>query len=464
MRTQTTNGENALITTGSSLVNFFFNVGAARNNVEGIRRTFATALEVDPVKATAILLWSRDIRHGGAGERKVFRQLVRDLTDYDMELAEKVIRLIPEIGRFDDFLSLYDTNCEHIALRVWADHLINGNVLAFKWADRKNVKLRQFMNFKNEAEFRKFISAGRSGKILEQLMCSGRWQEIQYGKLPSIAGARYAKAFGRKDAVRYSEFMTSKETKVNASVAFPHDVYRMIKNIQYDTNKETQIAAATKYWENLAQLDVNGNILVMADVSGSMGCICSGCITCMDVSVSLGAFIAEQCKGHFNGKLMTFSARPTIVTLPKDANLQSKFSFVENMAWGMNTDIAAGFRAILKEATNAKVSQDQMPKYLLILSDMQFDQAVTNPNDKNTMLEKMRAEYESNGYELPQVIFWNLNASYGNFPSISKENGVAMVSGFSPAILKAVLAAEDLRPDLVLNEAIAPFIEMLQGV
>jgi hypothetical protein len=449
-RTSTTNGAAAFKSTGNNLVNFFFNVGASRNNISGAKDSFEMAFAQDKTKAAAILLWARDIRHGGAGERAVFRAVLADLIKADVSLAEKVLRQIPACGRFDDLTVAYGTPLESLAVGIWKEALEAGNAIAFKWADRSDKRLQKAFRM-NEARLRKFISNGRKATVVEQAMCAKDWGNISYGKLPSVAGLRYSKAFKKHDEKRYSDFMTNKNTKVNAAVAFPHDVYRLYKNANGDD------VAASKYWENLADIVADGNILPMCDVSGSMECPASGDITCLDVSISLGVYLAQRIKGKFNGKLITFSEFPTIVDLPKSKKLGDLFSFVGKMNWGMNTNFDKAFMTILAEARKYNVAPADMPKMLLVLSDMQFDQGVRG----NTAHETMKQEFARYGYTMPKVVYWNLNASYGNFPTMGSESNVALVSGFSPKVLEAVLQSKEFGPESVMNEAIAPFIKML---
>jgi hypothetical protein len=459
----TANGAVAMKATGSALVDLFFNIGAARKNPDGIIKNWEDAYLADSKVATAILLWARDIRHGGAGERKVFRTIVKHLAEVDEALATRVVALIPKIGRFDDLRVFYGTDLEKASCQIWAKALTEGDAIAFKWTDRSDKVLRNFMGFRNEAEFRKYISKGRKGTIVETAMCNKDWSSIEYGKLPSVAGARYAKAFKKNDEARYTKFITAKDTTVNTKALFPHDVFRAYKY-------GGQADAASKYWDNLPKMEVAGNILVMPDVSGSMCCPCSGKIQCIDVAVSLGAYLAQQCQGNFHNKLITFSDEPTLVKIPNKKDIKEIFGFIERMQWGGSTNFEGAFHAILEDAVRNKVPQSEMPSHLLVLSDMQFNPGYLDGTmsfygdsvrKKKTMHKGMKEAFEEAGYKLPKVIYWNLNGAYGNFPTVKTEKDVAMVSGFSPAVLKAVLAAKEFTPQQVMMEAVAPFIEML---
>jgi hypothetical protein len=454
----TANGAVALKSTGDSLTNLFFNIGAARRNPEGIVKTWEDAYLADSKTATAILLWARDIRHGGAGERNVFRTIVKHLAEVDEALANRVVSLIPKIGRFDDLRVFYGTDLEKAACQIWSKALTEGDAIAFKWADRGDKVLRNYMGFKNEGEFRKFISKGRKGTIVETKMCNKDWNSIEYGKLPSVAGARYAKAFKKNDEARYSAFIGNKDTTVNTKALFPHDVYRAHK---YGGQSE----AASKYWENLPKMDVKGNILVIPDVSGSMCCAASGKIMCIDIAVSLAAYLAQQIEGPFHNKVVAFSSDCSLIKLPNSKDIRQVFGAIEGMPWyGGSTNFQAVFESILADAKKNKATPSQMPTHLLVLSDMQW-----NPHSGQydygrkpvTMHKSMEAAFKEAGYKLPRVVYWNLNAQYGNVPTVSTEKDVALVSGFSPSVLKAVLASKEFTPKDVMYEAIAPFMEML---
>ena len=447
-KTLTANGATTFKSTGDALVNLFFQIGASRNNVDAAKALFDAAMADDTKKATAILCWSRDPR-SGAGERNIFRVLVKELIESDVELARKVLNLIPLIGRFDDVKEFYGTVLEQDALKILVDSLNAGNALCAKWMDRSDRKLGKALKM-NEAALRKFLSGLRKGTIVEASMCQNAWDSIEYGKLPSLAGLRYSKAFKKHDESRYTAYIENKDTKVNASVAYPHNVYQLYKT--------GEGAAASKYWTNMSKLNVKGNILCVADVSGSMFAKASGSITCMDVSVSLGTFLAQQVKGHFHNKLITFSATPTIVSIPESDNIGEVFDFVQNMEWGGNTNLAKTFNAILNEAVKFNVANTDMPSMLLILSDMEWDRA---GNSSLTLYETMKAKFTLHNYTAPTVCFWNLNGSGKNFPVMKNENGACLVSGFSPKVLEAVVSAEDFTPAGVVEEAIAPYLLML---
>ena len=460
-RTQTTNGAGAHTTTGNKLVDLFFNIGASRANPEGIRKDFKAAFSNDPLKATAILLYARDIRHNGMGERQVFRTLLKDLVAMSAAYATKTMYLIPEIARFDDLKTLYGTVLEQSAAQIWVNAIKEKNVLAAKWAKREDKVLQKAFGL-NEANLRKLLSGIRSQHIVEAKMCAQNWTGIDFSKLPSVAGMRYAKAFGRNDGIRYSAFMESKETKVNASVAFPYDVFTMWA-AGAGSNE------VNKYWDNLKDLELAGNILPIVDTSDSMTWFkVAGTLNPRDVALGLGVYMAQKVQGKFANMFMTFDQAPQVVHIPK-GDVTKAFQTARGMRVGGNTNIEAVYDKILDMAQNMSAKQSDLPDYIAIFSDMQFDQASGQSGyyyggkavKVETIQENMKKKFAAAGFKLPKIIYWNLNAGNGNVPTTKFEKDVALVSGFSPNVMKAVLSAKAFTPEGVMMEAITPFIEML---
>jgi hypothetical protein len=120
--------------------------------------------------------------------------------------------------------------------------------------------------------------------------------------------------------------------------------------------------------------------------------------------------------------------------------------------WGMNTNLVAAMEKILKTAKDGNVPQEEMPEMLLILSDMQFDQCARFDDSAMQMIAR---KFEAAGYTLPKIVFWNLN-SHDNVPVKYDTRGVALVSGFSPAIMKAVLSGDtdQFTPDAIMRKAV----------
>ena len=197
-------------------------------------------------------------------------------------------------------------------------------------------------------------------------------------------------------------------------------------------------------WNNLPDLlsDSDENILPMIDVSGSM----FG--QPLAVATSLGMYLSERTKGEFKDMFLTFSSNPELVKLKGDS-VKERLDNIVEANWGMSTDFEAAYQHILSVAVKHDVVPESMPTMLLVLSDMQFNDSQSGMTHFNHMKER----YEECGYDLPKIVFWNLDAHYGT-PAECDDDSVAMVCGFSPSIMKAVLNAEEFNPLSIMMEAL----------
>lgn len=443
----TENGMEALDKTGSELVDLFFNIGSARNNLDRVTGLFSKAFFVDKTLASRVLFWARDVR-GGAGERETFRHILRYLEIADPFSLKQLIPFIPEYGRWDDLLIFKSSSAKKVAFEVVKAALLEENGLCAKWMPRKGevaVELRNYLHL-SPKQYRKTLV--RLTNVVEQKMCAQKWEDINFEHVPSIAAKQYRNAFTRHCGQSYEQYANALENgtaKINASAIFPHDVLVGLDN----GNISTQSVAVAQ-WDSLPNYLGDDKILPLIDTSGSMT-IRAGksSVSCLDIAVGLGLYLADKQKGDFSGMFINFSQKPRLNVLT--GNIVSKRNQMVRSEWGFNTNIEAAFKLILQHAKRHNIAEKDMPKYLLIISDMQFDTACGGySNSAMKMLEEM---YDESEYTLPTIIFWNMNGAYENVPVKKNENGTILISGYSPAILKDVLKAPgDLNPmNMVLN-------------
>ena len=474
--TETLNGAKAYKSTLNKCVDLFGKIGACRNDISQARKLFAYAFKEDPETATRILFWVRDIRCG-QGEREVFRNLFKDLVSENSEIGEKLVELIPVYGRWDDLLVLENTSAWERVQYIILEQLRKDEValtagenvsLLGKWmpsinassADSKRLG-RRFAQLlgKNEREYRKFLTALRSRiKIVEQKMCSKEWSEIDYEHLPSRAGFMYRKAFAKQDATRYAEYLSAVEKgdkKINAGTIYPYEIVEnyLYKGASNDKTIDLMWEALPNYMEGQ---ELNG--LVVADVSGSMTCMGG---RPMAVSISLAMYIAERNTGIWKDKFITFSYRPEIQTIV-GKTIGDRICNLHRADWAGNTDLRAVFESVLNAGIKNDVPDAEMPKKLIIVSDMQFDQACAS--NKRTNFEQIEKMYHKAGYEMPQLVFWNVNSIGGNVPMSIHDTGTCLVSGCSPSILKSVLGGKVITPvdvmrDMVYSDRYSPIGE-----
>ena len=125
--------------------------------------------------------------------------------------------------------------------------------------------------------------------------------------------------------------------------------------------------------------------------------------------------------------------------------------------WEQNTDLNKVFELILRTAVEWKVAKEDLPNSIIIISDMEFDEALNGGyrSTRNvTNYEGAKQLFNRYGYELPNIIFWNVNWREGNNPVSYDTQGTALVSGASPAIVKNLLSGKDMTPIAVMKEAL----------
>lgn len=457
---RTENGMKARASTANPLVDLFYQVGASRG--KDITTLFAAAFQYDRDKAIRIAQWVRDVR-GGAGERQLYRDILAWVAQNDADAARALIRKTPEVGRYDDLLIFDDPALRQHAFAEIKKALDAGNGLAAKWMPRKGpmaAALRSYLEM-SPKRYRKTLV--NLTKVVEQQMCAKQWDEINFSHVPSVAAARYRKAF-YKNTPKFAAYVEelkkdpkdrAEGVKVNASSIFPHDVIKGKFYTGYSPTVNSLSATESDFirqqWAALPDFIGNANILPLVDVSGSMTSQISPGLRAIDVSVALGLYCADKNKGQFKDTFLTFSGSPQLLVLEGD--ILSKIDQMVKSTWAMNTNIKAAFDKILQTAILHHVPAHEMPEMLLILSDMQFDQCVVHDD---SAIEMVRRKYVEAGYEVPKVVFWNLCARHDNSPVKFDEHGTALVSGFSPAILKSLLSnkLESFTPENIMLETI----------
>lgn len=445
--------QNGMVTLQSSLnntVDLFFTIGASRG--KDLTAAFESAYSEDPTTALRLLFWARDIR-GGAGERDTFKKLLKNLEMTHPDSLMKNLHLVSEYGRWDDLLIFQSDRFKLAAYKLINDALRNNNGLAAKWMPRKGKiasELRTYMNY-SPKQYRKLL-VGLT-KVVETQMCAKDWSNINYDHVPSVAAARYQKAFKKNDEQRYAnwkESLASGTGKINASAVYPYDV---IKSTKFG---DEQVALAQ--WNSLPNYLGDNKILPMVDVSGSMETQVGGQkgvgLTCMEVAISLGLYIADKQTGAFKDCYLSFTNDSKIHVLT--GNLLAKMKQIEHDDVGYSTNIESAFRSILQLAVKNNIPQTEMPTYLLVLSDMEFNPAFMG-NRSVGAFDLARKMFESAGYKLPKIVWWNLNGrvnAKGNSPVTFDQEGTALVSGFSPSIMVSILKAKQFTPYDIMMETL----------
>lgn len=446
----TENGATKHLTTKSALLDLFALGGSYRNRSEDdVILLFKKAFEENEEYAMKCLFYLRDCR-SGAGERRFSRVCMTWLANNHPAVARRNMKYIYEYGRYDDYYCFVGTPLEDEAFN-FLDKVFTTDLncktpsLCAKWLKSVNSSSKETCALGrltakkfglSEAAYRRHLSALRKRiNVVETLISQNRWNEIQYDKIPSRAGLIYRNAFARHDYERYKAFVSNKNTKVNSSVLTPVDIANNVWKINpYD---KTERLALQKYWDNLPDY-YNGrkeNGIAIVDVSGSM----YG--EPINAAISMGAYIAQNCEGAFKNHFITFSANPELVEF-EGIDIYDKFRRARNANWGYNTNIQAVFDLLLRIAVRNRIPANEMPERLYIFSDMEFDRGMglSHCRDKETLFESIAKEWRQHGYELPKVIFWNLDARNDNIPVLGER--YSYISGFSMSMVEQILGGK----------------------
>jgi hypothetical protein len=454
---RTTNGMKARKSTANAVVDLFYNIGASRG--KDVIPAFTAAYVENKELALRVAAWARDVR-GGSGERQLFRDILKYLEKTDVDAAKALLHKVPELGRWDDIFVFDSKELKAEAYTMLGDALRARNGLAAKWTPRQGkiaAEIREFFGMSPKFYRKSLVELT---KVVESQMCAKEWNEINFSHVPSVAHARYKKAFNRNTPM-YAAYVADlvkgeqPSVKVNAGAVYPYDVLKGRIGSYVNFNK-TELDVVQKQWEALPNFVGDANILPLVDVSGSMSCRAGGHgsksgLTCMEVAVSLGLYLADKNKGKFKDTFLTFSSKPELLHLK--GNINQKIDQMVKSNWDMSTDLHKAFDKILSVAVNGNVPQEEMPEMVLILSDMQFNACIRFDDSAQEMIVR---KYKDAGYNVPKVVFWNLNASYGNSPVKFDASGTALVSGFSPAVVKPLLAGdlETFTPEAVMLKTI----------
>lgn len=356
LRTKDSYTENGCLANSTSLdycLDYFYIAGNRNSNIELFKRAFFS----NPDLALKILFWSRDCR-GGAGNRMNFMAVMKYLQSEQPEVFSSIFKFIPEYGYWKDIFNLNPTD---ELVRFVASELTSANShsLCAKYCPRKGVwvgLLRKELKM-SPSEFRHFVVS--KTQVVEQLMCSKKWEEIVYESVPSVANLRYSRAFGMHDTERYRKYISdvnSNKTTIHSSQLFPYQIYD-----KWDNGENN--ATIRALWNNLPNY-MEGNterVIPVCDVSGSMW------DTPLSISVSLGCYISERNTGPFKDAFITFSERPTLKVL--SGSITDRFNQLKHSPWGMNTDLQAVFELILNQAVKHSLPESEMPTMILIISD-----------------------------------------------------------------------------------------------
>lgn len=497
--TYTENGALTHTSTMDSLMDLFAMGAAYRTRSdEDCILLFKKAYDENPTYALKCLFYIADCR-GGQGERRFFRVCAKWLASYDAEAMRRNLIHIPEYRRWDDLFAFVGTSLALDALDI-VKHQLALDVqcktpsLLAKWMPSENTssvktrtlatKVRKYLGMTSK-QYRKTLSVLRARiNVLERLMSEGRWDEIEFDKIPSKAGLKYKNAFARHDIERmkknpevksYEDFAKDTTTKVNAKALYPYEVVdKATKVMRCDyygrstavSMDDTDRLMVNKYWENLENYfqDKHFNALMVIDTSGSMAWS-GGAAAPINVAISLGMYCAERAKGPFAGHYVSFSSHPQLIEV-EGTDFCDKVARIWRTNLCENTNIEATFDMLLNTAITNHCTQADLPEYICVVSDMEFDDGTGNYGynrqswNPKTLMEQIRAKWANNGYRMPKLIYWNVQARQNNIPENLGCGDISYISGMSPSIFDTIMSGKS-GLDLMYEKLNSPRYEVI---
>ena len=472
-RTRTMNGAAAYESSGDACLDLFAVGGGMRYRKRAeLFRLFDRAYIENPDLAMKLLFYIRDIR-GGMGEREIFRTLLRHVAFTWPASAEKNVKYISEYGRWDDLLALMKTPVQDEAVQVIRKQLekdlaavrsIEAGAesdpdraavsLLAKWmpsdnasgaSTRRRAKYLAEALGLSEREYRKtLVQIRRHLALPECRLTENHTEKIRYDAVPSRAMLKYRCAFERKDAERFGKYLEEVEggaRHMHAATLDPPDILRPFFGHSAAAMTASRSGRAVAGQRTLEALwrsqrgDVGSkNALCVVDTSGSMYWKSGKGPLPALYSQALGLFFAERCEGAFHNHIVTFESRPHLLELHGET-LADKLRYLQSAPWGGSTDLTAVFDLVLQTALKMRAAQEEMPAVLYILSDMEFNTAFRSPD--STVFEDARKRYAAHGYELPAVVFHNVNAWQTQTPVRAHTKGAALTSSGSVSAMSA---------------------------
>jgi len=450
----------------SAILDLFFQIGAYRHRTDDeIIILFKAAFEENEITALKLLFYGRDIEKG-LGERNFFRICLKWLAENNIEAIDKSINTIvlyKNIIRVDDIIWVINELLQKKFIGSMQVNFINnilralliltkdekiGSIVA-KWMPRKNSQYKRVVHYMRKtglittfSEYRRYISFKTN--VVEQKMAAKDWENINLENCPSVALKKYRKAFERHNILEeYVQKVQAGEAKIHAQRLYPNDIVKTILQNYFGCNdndnnlSQTSRALLDEQWKNLAKLEelpTEFRAIPIIDTSGSMT---NPNLIPLSMSVGLGLFMAERNPNKdFKDYFITFSDSPTFQKITGH-DIVEKVANARRADWTMTTNLEAVFELILNKAIKNKVPANEMPTHIVIISDMEFNRC--NRDYSLSAMEMIRNQYAEAQYDLPTIVFWNVNGRQGNIPVKWDENNVLLISGASQNVINFVL-------------------------
>lgn len=338
--------------------------------------------------------------------------------------------------------------------------------------------------------YRKMVSGVNAYlKTTETFMCSKNYEEIDPARVPGRCMQKNMLAFlnEKKDhTLRNADdedrmhcrenfqeyFQKAKEGKVTVKakdVVYPHEIIKRIA-VSGSTMSVDELNGVTAQWNAIVKAAKDtgglGRSLVMSDFSGSMQSSMSNGDTPYWVSMAMGLLISELTTDEFKDTILTFDSSPTIYKIP-EGDIYTKVMHLQNsgVSQGTSTDFQKAMDLVLTNIKRNRVRPGKEPENLIVVTDMNWDQAcasdqrsyytgsvyrpVVKTDGWQTHIQMIRESFKRAGEDMwgtpftpPRIVIWNVAAGANDFHATKDEEGVVMISGWSPSLFKDLMKGE----------------------
>lgn len=473
--TTTENGGTAVDNLSNPLLELFARLGGLRKTDEReIISDWKAARHYDKELADNLVLYARNIRDGGLGERRVGRILLKELAKEDPSKVSRNFQTIVDTGRWDDLFVFEGTEVESEMWQFIKEQLtsdvedMKANKpisLLGKWLPSINTSSNETRRLAKKIcvifgltprTYRKTLSALRKYiDVVERKMSSGDWKEINFEGVPSVAMNRYIKTFNAhipEEFKAYKEALTKGEAKVNAVTLYPYDIIKKgfdsINSpfwsdlyVKFDEVDEAQWKALPNYLENN-----DDEVLFIVDTSGSMT---GDNFKPISTAIGLGVYFAQRNKGAFHNMYMSFSGNPSLYKIKDEWSLEQCVNQVLKSDWGWNTNLDKAFELVY----NIALETNDVPKAIVIASDMQID-SWTSEKATDTITAKWQKKFSEFGLTAPKLIYWNIGNSNSTFLG-RPEDKVSYISGYGVGSFKFLTNLIDKTAEEAMREILS---------
>lgn len=457
--TQSENGGKVYSTVGNPMLDMFSRIGAVRHQPDGeIISLYMAARQYNEKLADNCILYARDIRNGGLGERRIGRVLLQSLSYVNPQKVITNLTKIVDTGRWDDLYCLVDN--KEVAPYIWlfikeqfekdiSNMKQNKSIsLMAKWLKSPNTssaesrRLAQ-LTYKNlgitEKTYRKTLAALRKySNIVERTMSDREWEKIVFEHVPSKAMSQYQNSFAAHQNERfeaYKQALVDGKTTINAGTLSPTDICKKyITNAAryWYCNKPTATSVLTDIdkaqWKSLPNyVEGNQDVVIMADISGSMD---SPNWEPIAASVGLATYFAQRNTGAYKGLYMTFAGSPSFVKIEDNWDIEKCFNYVLSQKMGFNTNMDAAFEAVY----NVAVATRETPAAICVISDGEMDRWVRD-SISDSIVSKWNNRLINEGLKPIKVISWNVASRNGTAIAPASDY-VSYCSGYSASSFK----------------------------